>query len=90
MEFEWDERKNAANFKKHEVWFEEAQTTWADEHAIEFFDPEHSEAEDRFIRIGHSSDARLLLVVYCERGSGDRVRIVSARRVTAPERWEYE
>jgi len=55
VDFEWDEQKNQDNFNKHGVWFEEAQTVWADELSREFFDPEHSENEDRFIRIGHST-----------------------------------
>ena len=71
MRFEWDEIKNRRNYRKHDVWFEEAQTVWADELSTEFFDPEHSHAEDRFIRIGHSTRARLLLVVFCERFEGD-------------------
>ena len=74
MKFEWDEDKNESNFSKHGVWFEEAQTLWADVYALEFFDPEHSDFEDRFIRIGHSSKERLL----------------SARKATKREAREYE
>jgi len=48
MRFEWDESKNRTNYRKHAVWFEEAQTVWADSRSIEFFDPVHSEEEDRF------------------------------------------
>jgi uncharacterized protein len=90
VDFEWDEQKNGSNFRKHGVWFEEAQTLWADELAREFFDPEHSEKEDRFIRVGHSTDRRLLMVVFCERKDGDVIRIVSARRATPKEMKEYE
>jgi uncharacterized DUF497 family protein len=63
---------------------------WADRNAIEFYDPQHSENEDRFIRIGHSSALRLLLVIFCERVGGGIIRIVSARRATAKERKQYE
>ena len=59
MKFEWDENKNRSNFKKHGVWFEEAQTIWADVESVEFFDPEHSYYEDCFIRIGHSTIVRI-------------------------------
>ena len=90
MKFEWDENKNRTNYRKHKVWFEEAQTVWADRNAIEFYDPQHSENEDRFIRIGHSSALRLLLVIFCERVGGGIIRIVSARRATAKERKQYE
>lgn len=42
IEFEWDEKKNAANKKKHGISFEEAKTCFEDEHARVFFDEEHS------------------------------------------------
>lgn len=90
MRFEWDERKSRINHRKHGIRFEEAQTVWADKKSVEFFDPEHSESEDRFIRIGHSTRARLLLVVFCERGRGDAIRIVSARKATRKEERQYE
>jgi uncharacterized DUF497 family protein len=35
MRFEWDDGKNTANFDKHGIWFEEAQTVWADRFAAE-------------------------------------------------------
>ncbi len=90
MKFEWDESKNQANFKKHGVWFEEAQTLWADGLSLEFYDPDHSDTEDRFIRIGHSTAERLLLVVFCEHRAGEIIRIVSARKATSKERRQYE
>ncbi len=90
MKFEWDENKNESNFSKHGVWFEEAQTLWADACALEFFDPDHSDFEDRFIRIGHSSKKRLLLAVFCERITQKKIRLISARRATKREVREYE
>lgn len=90
MHFDWDEEKNILNFKNHEIWFEEAQTIWADPTSIEFFDPDHSDDEDRFIRIGHSTSNRVLLVVFCERNSGKTVRIISARKAAPKERKQYE
>jgi uncharacterized DUF497 family protein len=89
MRFEWDETKNRGNFRKHGVWFEEAQTIWAQGTSVEFFDPTHSGDEDRFIRIGHSSRSRLLLVVFCEREDGEVVRIISARQATPREERQY-
>ena len=90
MRFEWDENKNRSNYKKHGVWFEEAQTTWIDPESVEFFDPEHSSNENRFIRIGHSTRGRILLVVFCERAEGSTVRIISARKATTIEMSAYE
>ena len=90
MRFTWDESKNTANFREHGVWFEEAQTVWTDPLAAEFFDPEHSAEEERFIRVGYSRKERLLLVVFCEREDGSTVRIISARKATAKESKTHE
>ena len=90
MNFEWDETKNHSNFQKHGIWFEEAQTIWADAHSVEFFDPEHSEDEDRYIRVGASSKSRVLLVVFCERDNETQIRVISARKATPKEREKYE
>jgi uncharacterized protein len=90
MRFEWDENKNRSNYSKHGVWFEEAQTIWADSKSVEFFDPEHSSNEERFIRIGHSTRSRILLVVFCERAEGSTIRIISARKATTKEMSAYE
>jgi uncharacterized DUF497 family protein len=89
MQFQWDDTKNIANFKKHSVWFEEAQTVWTDKNSIEFFDPDHSHSEDRFIRVGFSLKDNLLMVVFCERKNGV-IRIISARKGTTKERSQYE
>ena len=88
--FEWDDSKDIANFEKHGVWFEEAKTVWADPLATETFDPEHSEKEDRFLRIGVSTLQKTLLVVFCELEDGKVIRIISARKATPQERKQYE
>jgi uncharacterized protein len=90
MYFEWDDVKNSANHRKHGIWFEEAQTVWTDRNSVEFFDPEHSKTEDRFIRIGYSTAERLMLVIFCERESSHKIRIISARKATNSEREQYE
>jgi uncharacterized DUF497 family protein len=46
ISFEWDEKKNALNKKKHGVSFEEAQTVFVDENALLIHDPDHSDDED--------------------------------------------
>ncbi len=83
--FEWDPRKASANFKKHGVSFDEAQSVFYDENAVQFFDDEHSVSEERFLLLGMSITARLLLVCHCERGEGDTIRIISARPATKRE-----
>jgi uncharacterized protein len=82
---EWDDRKAAANLKKHGVSFEEARTVFVDRHAKLISDPDHYEDEDRFVLLGLSSALRLLLVCHCYRGEGGVIRIISARKAIARE-----
>lgn len=85
IKFEWDAAKATANLKTHGVCFEEAQSVFYDEFAVQFFDADHLTAEDRFLMLGMSTGARLLLVCHCERESADVIRIISARRATQRE-----
>ena len=89
INFEWDQAKAVTNLKKHGVSFEEAQSVFYDEFAVQFFDEEHSGNEERFLLLGMSTGAHLLLVCHCERDSGHTVRIISARRATKPESAYY-
>jgi uncharacterized DUF497 family protein len=90
IKFEWDPAKAASNLKKHSVSFEEAQSVFYDELALQFFDAESSETEDRFLMLGMSSEARVLLICHCERDSGHTIRIISARKATNSERKHYK
>ena len=89
MRFEWDPDKAASNVRKHKVTFDMARTVFYDDFAVQFFDQEHSSGEDRFLLLGMSSDARLLLVCHCEREDGDVIRIISARKATDREAQYY-
>ncbi|MDX1439165.1 MAG: BrnT family toxin [Rubricoccaceae bacterium] len=89
LSFEWGERKNRANQKKHGISFEEAQSAFFDEQALQYDDPEHSGDEDRFLLLGHSLTLRVLVVCHCFRASGSVIRIISARRATSRERAVY-
>jgi uncharacterized DUF497 family protein len=86
--FEWNGQKAQQNLVKHKVSFEEAQTVFDDPMYVIYYDPDHSDDEHRYLIIGESNQAKLLLVSYTERG--DVIRIISARRVTARERQTYE
>jgi uncharacterized DUF497 family protein len=70
LHFEWDDRKAAANAKKHGVSFEETKSVFV---------------EDRFVLLGLSSSLRLLLVCHCYRSESNVIRIISARKATAKE-----
>jgi uncharacterized DUF497 family protein len=89
ISFSWDDRKNRANQNKHKVSFEEAQTVFFDGYAIEYFDPDHSESEDRFLMLGLSQKIRILVVSYTLRKDGAEIRIISARKATKKEQKAY-
>jgi uncharacterized protein len=88
MNFEWDEAKAGPNLEKHDVSFEDARTVFDDSLYVDFYDPDHSSDEHRYLIIGASRDGRLLIVSYTERG--DTIRLISAREVTPSERRTYE
>lgn len=87
--FEWDEHKNQCNQRKHGVSFDEAKTVFYDACALVIDDPEHSEEEERFIILGLSSRANLLVVCHCCRASETVIRIISARKATKTETTFY-
>lgn len=89
IRFEWNDKKNAANKRKHGVSFEEAQAVFLDENAVRFFDPDHSEDEDRFIMLGMSFKLRILVVCHCFREHDDIIRIISARKADKREEKSY-
>jgi len=89
IEFEWDERKSRENKRKHKVSFEEAQTVFLDENAIRFFDPDHSQDEDRFLMLGMSFTLRVLVVCHCYREDDSVIRIISARKADKREQSDY-
>lgn len=89
IKFDWDPVKAESNKKKHGVSFEEAQSVFYDEFAVQFFDEENSESEDRFLMIGVSDEAHLLIVCHCERDQGNIIRIISARKATKNESKYY-
>lgn len=88
LRFEWDPAKAKANQRKHKVTFKEAATVFRDPLSITFYDPDHSEGEDRFLTVGYSTWGRPLIMAHTERR--ERIRIISARELTRGERQAYE
>ena len=88
MQFEWDENKARQNLSKHGVSFEEAKTIFDDPLYIDFYDPDHSDNEQRYLIVGQSNRGRILILSYTERVN--RMRLISAREVTPKERKAYE
>jgi len=55
---------------------------------IDFYDPDHSVDEHRYLIMGQSTAGRVLLISYTERDK--IVRLISARELTPSERRDYE
>lgn len=89
LSFDWDESKNTQNQKKHGIAFEEAQTVFFDDNAVEFYDEIHSDYEDRFLILGISARFRMLMICHCYKEDEDIIRIISARKATYNERKFY-
>jgi uncharacterized DUF497 family protein len=89
LSFEWDQRKEKGNVRKHGVSFEEARSAFYDEYAIQFYDPDRSDEEDRFVLLGLSLKPQVLVVCHCFRESETVIRIVSARKADKDEELEY-
>jgi uncharacterized DUF497 family protein len=87
MNFEWDERKNQRNLRKHRVSFEDARNVF-DGFPVVYFDADSPLDEDRYVAIGFSA-ARLLAVVFVNRDA-DTTRIISARKALRSEEKIYE
>jgi uncharacterized protein len=90
--FIWDPSKSKTNYEKHGVLFQEARSVFYEENAIEFYDEEHSDDEDRYLMLGISDKLRILLVSYTTRKSNNVViiRIISARKATKNEIINYK
>lgn len=89
LRFEWDQRKNAGNRRKHGVSFEEAETVFFDDRGLFMEDPDE-EDEDRFVLIGLSSALKTLVVCHCYREEDSVIRIISARKAHREERRDYD
>lgn len=87
MNFEWDEKKNEINKKKHGISFEHAVQVFEDEFRLEDYDEYHSDGEERYSVIGMVND--LLYVVCTDRPENDSIRLISARLATKTERKRY-
>ena len=89
LRFEWDPGKAASNLRKHGVSFEDGRDVFYDQHGLLLDDPDHSAVEERFILLGLSASAGMLVVVHCYRRHRDVIRLISARRASRRERERY-
>ena len=89
LTFEWDTNKEKSNIKKHGVSFVDAKTAFHDEYAMQFYDPDHSDDEDRFILLGTNHQLKTLVICHCFRQTETVIRIISARHADASEQAAY-
>jgi uncharacterized protein len=95
IRFEWDERKNLSNQRKHGIGFEAASRIFLDPLFISIKD-RVQEGEERWRTYGEVDDVLLLMVAHTVREEAGRaetfevIRIISARRATRRERQRYE
>ena len=84
--FEWDNKKAAANARKHSVTFEMARDIFSDPFAIDELDERADYGEVRYVITG-MVEGRLLFVAYTMRD--ERIRIISARGAEPYEQRRY-
>jgi uncharacterized DUF497 family protein len=91
MKFEWDTKKDNINIKKHGITFEQASYVFLDPFALNQYDEEHSDNEDRWILLGKSLNQTILLVAHTFRDHNGKefVRIISARKASKKEEKAY-
>ena len=56
MQFEWDEKKNSENYKKHGLSFYIAQKAFFDKQRVIRKDVTHSQVENRYFCIGETGE----------------------------------
>lgn len=93
LDITWSPDKAQSNFAKHGVSFVQAASVFFDTLAVTVYDATHSDFEERWFMLGHSSEGRLLAVVHTYNTTSvdsAKVRIISAREATRHERQQYE
>lgn len=91
LNFEWDENKAAANYRKHGIRFEYAAKVFKDPNCLTSQD-RFENGEYRWQTIGEVDGQQLVLVahVYRYRDGTEVVRIISARKASRAERKKYD
>jgi uncharacterized DUF497 family protein len=89
IRFTWDSQKNRINQQQHDISFDEVKTVFFDEYARLISDPDHSQAEERFLLLGLSARLRLLVVSHTYRSLDSEIRIISARKANRREQQQY-
>jgi uncharacterized DUF497 family protein len=88
LTFEWDEVKAKENLMKHKVPFDEGKTVFNAPFLLTYPDVDNSKTEERYVNIGVSAKARILVLIHTERQG--KIRIIGCRKATVRERRDYE
>lgn len=88
--FEWHDDKERSNRLKHGIGFDEAMSVFYDKNGLRISDPDPAHGEQRFVFVGMSDRLRILVVCHCYRETDAVIRIISARKATRAERFNYE
>ncbi len=91
MLFEWDNKKNSSNLKKHQISFKQASRVFLDKDAIYIPDESHSENEERWLVLGKIENFTVIVVVFVDKSDKkeEKLRIISARKADKLEEKEY-
>lgn len=90
MQIEWDERKNRANIRKHELDFSDAWKVFMQPVLITLDERSGEEyAEDRWIGIGLLDETRIVVIIFTELEE-DVIRVISFRKALTYEREQYQ
>ena len=87
MPFEWDEKKNSGNVRKHGISFEQAAQIF-DGPVLTWTDDREDYGEVRQVSIGKLGGIAIVAVVHTDRRGV--TRIISARAASRAERRFYE
>jgi uncharacterized DUF497 family protein len=87
MRFEWDDRKNQMNIRKHGIDFRDVVEMFNGPMLVQV-DTRRDYGEDRWIGIGLLFTV-VAVVVYIEWEDIETIRIISARKATRHESQEY-
>jgi len=88
MRFEWDDRKNTQNIRKHGLDFALAHQVFQ-RPVLRIMDDRQEYDEDRWIGIGMLDGIRVVVVVFTESLDDDTIRIISMRKALPHERKRY-
>ena len=93
MKSDWDDKKNAANIKKHGISFEEAAEVFDDPFHISLLNERFDYNEERWITLGSTLNGKIIVIghIYSLRENDEEyIRIITARMATKKEREKYE